>query len=237
MLISNRTTQILQNFACINQSLHIRSGGILRTMDASGSLLAKAVIEENFTREVKVYDLNRLLVALKFDSKDTDPYVSDLTLLENSGIQVKAGRTKFFIPEASLRVMKRLPPDEDVPLVGVVSEFDLHPEDFRTLQRLRTSLVSDIRDIKFTKAGDKCEVVFTDKDGTHSGDASHVLDTSSYDLYPPDPPEHDSDFSVAIPYVCFDAMMPSGYKVTVSNEAMQFEANNLTYWIRVQRRW
>ena len=69
MKLSNHTTSVLKNFATINQNLVIKEGSELLTMSSMKNIVAKATVEENFPKEIAIYDLNEFLGALSLFSE------------------------------------------------------------------------------------------------------------------------------------------------------------------------
>ena len=64
MKLSSNTTMVLKNFATINQNLFIKEGSELLTMSSMKNIVAKATVEENFPKEIAIYDLNEFLASL-----------------------------------------------------------------------------------------------------------------------------------------------------------------------------
>ena len=64
MKLSSDTTMVLKNFATINQNLVIKEGSELLTMSSMKNIVAKATVEENFPKEIAIYDLNEFLASL-----------------------------------------------------------------------------------------------------------------------------------------------------------------------------
>ena len=64
MKLSEHTTSVLKNFATINQNLVIKEGSELLTMSSMKNIVAKATVEENFPKEIAIYDLNEFLASL-----------------------------------------------------------------------------------------------------------------------------------------------------------------------------
>ena len=64
MKLSNQTINVLKNFSTINQNLVIKEGSDIATMSAMKNIVAKAKVEESFTKEFAIYDLNEFLSAL-----------------------------------------------------------------------------------------------------------------------------------------------------------------------------
>jgi hypothetical protein len=52
MKLSNETLTVLKNFAGINQSILVRKGNKLRTMSVMKTVLAEAVVNEEFEKEL-----------------------------------------------------------------------------------------------------------------------------------------------------------------------------------------
>ena len=68
MKLSEHTISVLKNFASINQNLVIREGSELQTMSAMKNIVARSGVEENFPKEMAIYDLNEVLAALSLFS-------------------------------------------------------------------------------------------------------------------------------------------------------------------------
>jgi hypothetical protein len=61
MKLSDKTFDLLKNFAGINQSILVKEGNKLRTISVMKNILAEAVIEEEFPKDFGIYDLNQFL--------------------------------------------------------------------------------------------------------------------------------------------------------------------------------
>ena len=64
MKLSEHTTSVLKNFASINQNLVIKKGKKLSTMSAMKNIIASATVEEQFPKDVAIYDLNEFLASM-----------------------------------------------------------------------------------------------------------------------------------------------------------------------------
>ena len=100
MKLSEHTISVLKNFASINQNLVIREGSELQTMSAMKNIVARAGVEENFPKEVAIYDLNEFLAALSLFSSPIlefdDQYV---TIKEESN---PSNSLKYFYSDPSV---------------------------------------------------------------------------------------------------------------------------------------
>ena len=80
MKLSEHTISVLKNFASINQNLVIKEGSELQTMSAMKNIVARSGVEENFPKEMAIYDLNEFLAALSLFSSPVlefdDQYVT-----------------------------------------------------------------------------------------------------------------------------------------------------------------
>ena len=97
MNLSEHTIAVLKNFATINQNLVIKKGKTLMTMSSMKNIIAKANIEENFPKEVAIYDLNEFLASLSlFKSPTLDFQDQYLTMNEGSN------KIKYFYSDPSV---------------------------------------------------------------------------------------------------------------------------------------
>lgn len=78
--LTPRTFQILRNFSTINKSLVFKKGSTLATVSPAKTILAKANVEETFTRDFAIYDLSKFLSVLSlFENPEltfTDKHVT-----------------------------------------------------------------------------------------------------------------------------------------------------------------
>ena len=61
MKLSEKTVNLLKNFAGINQSILFKKGNKLRTMSVMKNILAEAEVEEEFPKDFAIYDLVQFL--------------------------------------------------------------------------------------------------------------------------------------------------------------------------------
>lgn len=88
MKLSEKTFGVLKNFASINSSLVLNEGNVQTTMSSDKTILAQAVLEDNFPIEFGIYDLNQFLgnvstlnePELSFDEKTVTMSDSELDI-------------------------------------------------------------------------------------------------------------------------------------------------------------
>ena len=85
MKLSSQTINVLKNFSTINQNLVIKEGSDITTMSAMKNIVAKAKVDESFTKEFAIYDLNEFLSALSlFGTPDLD-FQNDFVVITEEG--------------------------------------------------------------------------------------------------------------------------------------------------------
>jgi hypothetical protein len=85
MKLSSQTINVLKNFSTINQNLVIKEGSDITTMSAMKNIVAKAKVDEAFTKEFAIYDLNEFLSALSlFGTPDLD-FQDDFVVITEEG--------------------------------------------------------------------------------------------------------------------------------------------------------
>ena len=100
MKLSNNTISVLKNYASINQNLVIKEGKELTTMSAMKNIIARADVEEEFTQEVAIYDLNEFLSCLSlFKSANLEFNSTFVTITEESNPKTSL---KYFYSDPSV---------------------------------------------------------------------------------------------------------------------------------------
>ena len=109
MKLSNETLTVLKNFAGINQSILVRKGNKLRTMSVMKTVLAEAVVNEEFEKEFAIYDLNQFLNGV---SLHEDP---ELDFQNDAYVVIREGkrRVKYFFADPQVIVS---PPEKEISL-------------------------------------------------------------------------------------------------------------------------
>jgi len=100
MKLSDNTKIVLRNFATINQNLVIKEGSELLTMSAMKNIVAKAEVEENFPKEIAIYDLNEFLAALSLFAVPVLEFEDQFFLIKEEGQPHK--KLKYFYSDPSV---------------------------------------------------------------------------------------------------------------------------------------
>ena len=83
MKFSNETANILKNFSMINPSIAFKKGNALATMSPQKSIMARAMLDDEFPADGAIYDLSRFLGVVSLF--ETPTYVFKENQLEISG--------------------------------------------------------------------------------------------------------------------------------------------------------
>ena len=215
-VISKETIDLLQNFSTINKSIVIKPGSQIQTLSLNKNILAKAKVEETFTRDMAIYDLPSLIQV--FNLFDGTPVI-DTSADQHLLISTPAGRSKvkFFYSDPDIIVQ---PPAKDV---------DLPTEDVRF--RLEAPVLQQIR-----KAWSICGVPDLCLYG-HEGTMNLCLTDKKNETsnsYSIEVGETDDEFCY-----CFKMenlkLYNQGYDVTISkHNVARFEADNVKYLIALE---
>jgi hypothetical protein len=134
MKLSNDTLTVLKNFSGINQGIQFKQGKKLTTVSSSKTVLAQAILKDEFPQEFCVYDLNEFLSVHSL-YKDSEIDFTD------SDIIFKNGKRKgnYRMTSATMIVT---PPDKEITLPSVDCEFSLSSEDYDSLMKAASVLSS-----------------------------------------------------------------------------------------------
>ena len=88
MQLSDKTLNLLKNFAGINQSILFKQGKTIRTISVMKNILAEVNVDEEFERDFGIYNLNEFLNAM---SLYQDP---QLDFKNESYVSIREGKTR-----------------------------------------------------------------------------------------------------------------------------------------------
>ena len=124
MKVSDRTTNLLKNYANINQSLEFRAGKVLRTVSPLNTILASVEIEEDFPQTFPIYELSRFLGTLDlFKNPELD--------FTDNGVSITDDKHKATYRYCGSSSMFQTPPDKDITFPDAEVNFELSQDQFR----------------------------------------------------------------------------------------------------------
>ena len=215
MKLSEKTLTVLKNFAGINNSILVKQGTQLRTMSVAKNILAEAVIDEEFPRDVAVYDLNQFLNGL---SLHQDP---DLDFENNSYITIREGRrrVKYFYADPAVIIS---PPDKQITLPTVDVNFQLESASLEKL--LKAAAVYQLPDLSVIGKDNEIRLVVRDKKNDTSNEYSIIVGETDKEFV----------FNFKVENI---KIIPGAYDVSISSKLLSEFTNtkyDLKYYIALE---
>ena len=214
MYLSTETVSILKNFSTVNQSILIRAGKQLRTMSVMKNILVEADIQEEFERDVAIYDLNQFLNCL---SLIPGAEVS----LEDNSIVISDGTNSIDYRYSDPSVIAA-PPDRELKLPSEDVCVVLSEEHLETVKK--AAAVLQIPDVSLVGDGERIHLTVRDK--KNSGSNSYSIDVGET--------THTFQFNLKVENL---KMMTGDYDVIVSAKNLaQFTSHSrpVVYYIAVE---
>ena len=215
MKLSDNTLTVLKNFAGINNSILVKQGTQLRTMSVAKNILAEAVIDEEFPRDVAVYDLNQFLNGL---SLHQDP---DLDFENDSYITIREGRrrVKYFYADPAVIIS---PPDKQITLPTVDVNFQLESASLEKL--LKAAAVYQLPDLSVIADNNEIRLVVRDKKNDTSNEYSIIVGETDKEFV----------FNFKVENI---KIIPGAYDVSISSKLLSEFTNtkyDLKYYIALE---
>jgi len=215
MKLSDKTISVLKNFSSINQSILFKEGNKLRTISVMKNILAEATIDEKFSKDFGVYDLNQFLNGLSLHSNPELDFANDGYVMIREG----KSRSKYFFADPNVIVT---PPEKEIALPSEDVCFELSTDQLEKL--LKASAVYQLPDLSAVGANGVVKIVVRDKKNDTSNDYAVVVG------------ETNSTFSFNFKVENIK-VLPGTYDVVVSQKLLsRFTSKNhdLTYYIALE---
>jgi len=153
MKLSNETLAVLKNFSSINQGIQFKKGKKIATVSPSKTVLAQAVLADDFPQDFCIYDLNQFLAVhgLFKDGADID--------FDSSNVIFKGGKSKvkYRMTDKNMIVT---PPEKEIVLPSVDCSFTLTQDDLEWI--MKTSSVLSSPHIAIQSDGDTINLLTFD---------------------------------------------------------------------------
>ena len=213
MKLSNGTINVLKNFSTINQNLVIKEGSDISTMSAMKNIVAKAKVEEDFTKEFAIYDLNEFLSALSlFGTPDLD-FQDDYVVITEEG---SAKSLKYWYSDPSVVTT----PTKDITMPSNEVKFDFSSDSLAEITKAAS--VIGAPDMVLEKG----KLRVTDKKNTTANDYATELDV----------PDSDVDYKFWFKVENLK-LLPGSYNVEVSSKNISRFSNSnvdIEYYIALE---
>lgn len=215
MQLSDKTLNLLKNFAGINQSILFKQGKTIRTISVMKNILAEVNIDEEFERDFGIYNLNEFLNAM---SLYQDP---QLDFKNESYVSIREGKTrsKYFFADPAVIVT---PPDKSITLPSEDVSFELNTQQLDKL--LKAAAVYGVPDLSVIGENGVVKIVVRDKKNDTSNDYAVVVGETAASFC--------LNFKVENIKI-----LPGSYNVTISNKLLSrfvSEDKNLVYYIALE---
>lgn len=228
MKLSENTISVLKNFAGINVNLVIEPGNVIRTLGMSRNIFARAEVEDNFTSEIRIYDLNSFLQSISL-FPDTE------LEFEDKYVNIQSGDATIKYNYADPSVVSAAP-NKEIVLNEELFKCEMSAEDVNALMKVAAALAAPTIAISNTK--DAAKVVVCDRKNT----SSHMY---SKKLTPKSKAKVSPDFDAVLRVENFK-LLPGKYVCTIGKKinakdqsvvgVVKWENQDipLTYWMTVE---
>ena len=218
MKLSEHTTSVLKNFASINQNLVIKEGKTISTMSAMKNIVAKAEVDEDFPREIAIYDLNEFLAALSLFTNPVLDFSENFVMITEEG---KTGNSlKYFYSDPSVVTT----PSSELTMPKTEVNFSLDSSDLSKVQRAASVIGSP--DLVLEKNGVGSYLTVKDKKNDTANNYSLDVDVEG---------QGDYNFYFKVENL---KLMPLTYDVKVSSKNISHfksqTSNAVEYWIALE---
>ena len=218
MKLSEHTTSVLKNFASINQNLVIKEGKTISTMSAMKNIVAKAEVDEDFPREIAIYDLNEFLAALSLFTNPVLDFSENFVMITEEG---KTGNSlKYFYSDPSVVTT----PSSEITMPDTEVNFSLDSSDLSKVQRAASVIGSP--DLVLEKNGVGSYLTVKDKKNDTANTYSLDVDVEG---------QGDYNFYFKVENL---KLMPLTYDVKVSSKNISHfksqTSNAVEYWIALE---
>lgn len=213
MIISPETIAVLKNFQSINQSIVLRPGNIIQTMNTTSTVFAKADIEDEFEATAPIHDLQKFLGVLSLSKENTDIEFGDKNMV------IRSGKSRVKYAYCAENLITSPPVGKNIKMGGVDVSFDLPHETWQQVSNAMSVL-------GFT------EFAFVGEEGVLSVQALSTRNESS-DTFSTELGSTDLTFKAVL-----DAdkmrLIPGDYAVEISQKGLaHFKGPTAEYWIAI----
>ena len=218
MKLSEHTTSVLKNFASINQNLVIKEGKTISTMSAMKNIVAKAEVDEDFPREIAIYDLNEFLAALSLFTNPVLDFSENYVMITEEG---KTGNSlKYFYSDPSVVTT----PSSEITMPETEVKFSLDSGDLSKVQRAASVIGSP--DLVLEKNGTGSYLTVKDKKNDTANNYTLDVDAEGNAEY---------NFFFKVDNL---KLLPTNYDVNVSSKNISHfksqAGNAVEYWIALE---
>ena len=217
MKVSEKTINLLRNYANINQSIEFREGNILKTVSPLNTILASVEVEEKFPRTFPIYELNRFLGTLAlFQNPELD--------FTDNGVIISDDKHKATYRYCGSSSMFQTPPEKNITFPDAEVSFELSQDQFKkTVNAANTLGLPEI-----VVEGNASEIFLVVNDTANV--SSDVFSTSVG--------KTNEIFRMIFKSENLNKIMEGAYNVSLSSKRISHfkrEGDSLQYWIALEQ--
>ena len=217
MKVSEKTINLLRNYANINQSIEFREGKILKTVSPLNTILASVEIEEEFPRTFPIYELNRFLGTLAlFQNPELD--------FTDNGVTISDSNHEATYRYCGSSSMFQTPPEKNITFPDAEVEFQLTQDVFKKTINAANTL--GLPEVVIEGNGTETRIVVSDTGNTTS-------DVFSTGVGPTD-----KTFRMIFKTENLNKIMEGTYDVKLSSKRISHfkrTTDTLQYWIALEQ--
>lgn len=212
MKFSDRTINVLKNFATINQSVIFKPGKELRTISPQKTIMAIAKIDDEIPSPACIYDMSRFLSTCGLYETPNIEFHDKFFMISEGN-----RKTKYVYADQS---MVFAPPEKEIKIPSTDVEVDVEWADIQSV--IKASGVMQLPEIAFVGEHGTCYLRAIDS-------SNPSADTFSIELG-----ETNDKFQLIIKTENLK-LLPQKYSVTLSSKGIsKFEGDDVRYFIAIE---
>ena len=217
MKVSERTINLLKNYANINQSIEFREGNVLKTVSPLNTILASVEVEEVFSKTFPIYELSRFLGTLNlFNNPELD--------FTDNGVSITDDKHEATYRYCGSSSMFQTPPDKDITFPDAEINFDLSQEQFKKTINAANTL--GLPEVVVEGDGTEIRLLVSDTGNISSDNFSTKVGST------------DKTFHMIFKTENFSIIAEWTYNVSLSSKRISHfkrEGDSLQYWIALEQ--
>ena len=217
MKVSEKTINLLRNYANINQSIEFREGKILKTVSPLNTILASVEIEEEFPRTFPIYELNRFLGTLAlFQNPELD--------FTDNGVDISDDNHEATYRYCGSSSMFQTPPEKNITFPDAEVNFELSLEQFKKTINAANTL--GLPEVVVEGTGSDIQLVVSD-----TGNVSSDIFSTKVGIA-------DKIFRMIFKTENLNKIMEGTYDVKLSSKRISHfkrTTDSLQYWIALEQ--
>ena len=217
MKVSEKTINLLRNYANINQSIEFREGNVLKTVSPLNTILASVEVEEQFTRTFPIYELNRFLGTLAlFQNPELD--------FTDNGVVISDENHEATYRYCGSSSMFQTPPEKNITFPDAEVSFELSQDQFKKTINAANTL--GLPEVVVEGNGSDIQLVVSDTGNASSDIFSTKVGTS------------DKTFRMIFKTENLNKIMEGTYDVSLSSKRISHftrKGDSLQYWIALEQ--